>query len=84
MNDSWKQTTLKTIEKIFQKQFFQDHLCVTEYSTPADIEAWDSLAHIHLLIEVEKAFKLRFTADEMSQIDSVAALLKVLWDRGVK
>lgn len=84
MNDGWKQTTLKTIERIFQDQFLQDSLCVNENTTPTDIETWDSLAHIHLLVAVEKAFEVRFTADEMTQIDSVASLLKILWDRGVK
>jgi len=84
MHDDWKQSTLKTIEGIFRAQFLQDHLSVSEDTTPADIEEWDSLAHVHLLIAVEKCFKTRFTVDEMAQMDSVAAMLKVLWDREAK
>jgi acyl carrier protein len=82
MNDIWKQNTMKTVEKIFREQFFDERLCVTEDTTPADIAEWDSLAHVNLLAAIENTFNIRFTADDMAVIDSVAALLTKLVERG--
>ncbi len=82
MNETWKQTTLATLQTIFRDQFLDERLKVSDRTTPADIDEWDSLAHINLLAAVESAFKVRFSADEMSAIDSVETLLVAL-DRRV-
>lgn len=84
MDNAWKQKNMQIIEKIFQDQFFDDSLRITEYTTPADIEEWDSLAHVNLLAAVENAFNIRFTADDMANIDSVAVLLTTMLERGAK
>lgn len=84
MNDIWKQKALRTIEDIFREQFFDEHLCVTENTTPEDIDEWDSLAQVNLLAAIEEAFNIRFTADDMAVIDSVAALLSTMVERGAK
>ena len=82
MDTVWKQGALKIIERIFRDQFFDDSLCITENTTPADIEEWDSLAHVNMLASVENAFDIRFTADDMADIDSIAVLLATLLKRG--
>ena len=46
--------------------------------SPLDIEEWDSLAQVNLMAAVEKSFGVRFLADDLVAIDSVAALLTVL------
>ena len=84
MNDIWKQKALRTIEDIFREQFFDEHLCVTENTTPEDIDEWDSLAQVNLLAAIEEAFNIRFTADDMAVIDSVATLLNTMVERGAK
>jgi acyl carrier protein len=78
MNDTWKQSALPRIEAIFRDQFLNDELKITEFTTPADIDQWDSLAHINLLAAIEAEFEVRFSADQMSQIDSVSSLLVTL------
>ena len=78
MNAAWKEDALQTIARVFRKQFLDDRLCVTESTSPLDIDEWDSLAHINLLASVESEFEIRFTADDMATIDSVAAMLRVI------
>jgi len=82
MDNAWKQNALKIIEKIFQEQFFDDSLCITEYTTPAEIEEWDSLAHVNLLAAIENAFDIRFTAEDMANIDSIYVLISTMAERG--
>lgn len=78
MNETWKTSALHKIESIFRDHFLDDRLRVSEATTPADIDEWDSLAHINLLAAIEAAFGVRFSADDMADIDSIASLLSVL------
>jgi acyl carrier protein len=78
MNDTWKKNALGKIETIFRDHFLDDSLRVGETTTPADIEEWDSLAHINLLAAVEAEFGVRFSADDMAGIDSVESMLEAL------
>jgi len=73
-----REESLKTIEVIFRDFFLDSSLKVTENTSPLEIEEWDSLAHINLLSSVESAFSVRFTAEEMGQINDVASLLNAL------
>ncbi|GFO63832.1 acyl carrier protein [Geomonas paludis] len=82
MNTVWKENALQVIQDIFRNQFFDDSLAITEHTTPADIEEWDSLAHVNLLASIENAFNIRFTADDMANIDSIAVLLATMVERG--
>lgn len=78
MNDTWKKSALVTIEAVFRDHFLDDSLRITETTTPEHIEEWDSLANINLLVAIEGAFGVRFSADDMAEVDSVATLLAVL------
>ena len=43
-----------------------------------DIEEWDSLAHIRLIISIEKTFDLRFSTDEISNLTNVGLQLLLI------
>ena len=80
----WKIRALKTLEPIFRELFLDDGIKVTETTSPADIDEWDSMAHVTLLASVERAFNVRFTAEDMGRIGDVSTLLQVLQERGAK
>lgn len=84
MDENWKNTTLKALEPIFREQFLDDSITVKESTSPADIEEWDSMAHVALLSSVESSFGVRFTAEDMGRIINVATLLAALLERGAK
>lgn len=73
-----QQELIKIIEEVFREQFLDEKLVITACTSPNDIEEWDSFAQISLLLALEKRFNIRFTADEMASIDSVAAILEAL------
>jgi acyl carrier protein len=43
-----------------------------------DLDAWDSLGHVNLLLEVQKAFNVTFDVTEMIEIESLADLRALL------
>ena len=47
-----------------------------------DLEGWDSLAHLNLLLAVEEAFEVKFTLEEMSEIKSVGQMIQALQKHG--
>lgn len=40
-------------------------------SSPDDIESWDSLRHLNLVLAIEQEFELQFTPEEIEQLLSV-------------
>ncbi len=42
--------------------------------TAADVENWDSLTHINLIVGIERQFKVRFTTAEVSSLKEVGDL----------
>jgi acyl carrier protein len=63
---------------IFQDVFDDDILIVNEKTKADDIEEWDSLAHIRLIISIEKTFDLRFSTDEISNVANVGDMAKLI------
>lgn len=51
---------------------------VTEDTTAGDIEEWDSLSHIRLIVAVERQFKVKFTNSEIEQLKRVGDLVTLV------
>lgn len=49
-----------------------DHL--SDGTTAADIEGWDSLAHVTLMFSIEQEFGIQFAGDEFATLSNVGAL----------
>ena len=63
---------------IFRNVFDDDELIINETTKAEDIDEWDSLAHIRLVISIEKVFELRFTTDEISNLANVGDMAKLI------
>ena len=63
---------------IFKDVFDDDELIINETTKAEDIDEWDSLAHIRLVISIEKVFELRFTTDEISNLANVGDMAKLI------
>jgi acyl carrier protein len=46
--------------------------------TAKDIDGWDSLSHIDLIVAVEREFRVKFTAGEVTNLPNVGALIKLI------
>jgi acyl carrier protein len=69
---------LARLNEVFRAVFEDDDLDVTRATTAADIEGWDSLMHVTLLINVEKAFGVKFTSSEVAGLTSVGDLMDLV------
>jgi acyl carrier protein len=71
------------INDIFQEVFDDPELHVTANTSAADIPAWDSVAQLKLVLAIEEAFNVQFTADETVALSNVGAFLDTLRKREI-
>src|ERR1700730_18535468 len=56
---------------IFRDVFDEDDLSLTPETTADDVDGWDSLTHIRLVLAVSKAFGVKFSASEIGNLKNV-------------
>lgn len=71
---------LKTVQVIFRDILDDEEIVLEDSTTADDVEGWDSLTHIQLIVAIEKQFKIKFTSKEIlswrnvgDMLDSIAA-----------
>lgn len=69
---------LEQLNCIFRKVLKNDSLVLTEPTTAADVDGWDSLTNMQLITEIEKRFVLRFTFREIVKLKNVGDLCSVI------
>ena len=69
---------LKKITEIARDVFDNDEVELTEATTAADVEEWDSLSHLSLVSDIEDEFGIRFTLAEVSGSKNVGELVDAI------
>jgi acyl carrier protein len=62
------------MQAVFRDTFDDEGLMLRDEMTAADVENWDSLTHIDLIVGIERQFKVRFTTAEVSSLKNVGDL----------
>jgi acyl carrier protein len=65
---------LQQVNSIFCDVLDNSELKIDENTTANDVEDWDSLTHIQLVVAIEKHFKMKFTAAEIRQWKNVGEM----------
>jgi acyl carrier protein len=71
-------TTLGKLNPIFRQVFEDDDIIVKRETTADDIDAWDSLSHINLVMAIEMEFKIRFALGELQSLKNVGHLADLI------
>jgi acyl carrier protein len=71
-----KEEILEKIQSIFQSILDNDDLKIDYKTTSNDIEEWDSLTHIQLIVAIEKAFQIKFTSKEIHEWKDVEEMIE--------
>jgi len=66
------------MEQIFEDVFDEDSIKVTPELTAKDVDGWDSLNHIRLILTIEKAFKIKFSTSEIGKLENVGDLVTLI------
>jgi acyl carrier protein len=67
--------TLARITAVFRDVLDDDDLSLARATTAAVVPGWDSLAHVRLILAVQKAFKVKFSAAQVTRLRNVGDLV---------
>lgn len=69
---------MERINIIFRDVFDDDTLVITDSTNAEDIEDWDSLEHINLIMAMEKDFGLKFNLQEVGELANVGEMADLI------
>jgi acyl carrier protein len=76
------------VQKVFQDVFNDPSIVLQEHMTADDIDDWDSLAHINLIIALEHSLGIKFATAEISKMkesgETVGSLLQLIESKVAK
>ena len=70
-----KEETKEQVQEIFRDILDDEDLILTDNTTAHDVDGWDSLSHIQLVVAMEKYFKIKFSAKEILSWENVGELI---------
>lgn len=73
-----REEVFERINKVFRDVFDDDDITVTETTTSADIDDWDSLEHINLVAAVEQEFGMKFTMGQVVTMKNVGEMVDII------
>ena len=76
-----REEIIETVNGIFRDVFEDDTIVVTDLTTAADIEDWDSYEHINLINAIEQTFSMKFTMGQVVSMKNVGEMVDILLDR---
>ncbi|MGC9384637.1 MAG: acyl carrier protein [Kosmotogaceae bacterium] len=69
------------LTQVFREVFDDDTLVLTDKMTADDVDAWDSLSHVNLMIAIEIAFRIEFKQNEIQSFANVGELRKSIEEK---
>ena len=69
------------LQEVFRDVFDDEEIELQDDMTAADIEDWDSLAHIQLIVAAEKAFGVKFSTAEVGRLKNVGEFIALIDDK---
>jgi acyl carrier protein len=69
------------LTEVFADVFDLDDIVLTPEMTASDVDGWDSLAQIRLVVAAEQRFNVQFTADEISNLANVGDFMRLIAEK---
>jgi acyl carrier protein len=72
---------VRRLQAVFREVFDDDRIALDAGMTAADVEGWDSVANIRLMVSIEEVFRIRFDVGEFQEYRNVGELVAAIAHR---
>ena len=66
------------VQEIFRDVFDDEELTISDQTNSDEIDEWDSLEHISLIISMEKEFSIKFDIKEVNKLENVGEMIDLI------
>jgi len=73
-----KTNILSQVQEIFCDILDNEEIALTSETTANDIEEWDSLSHIQLIVAIERHFKIKFSSKEILSWKNIGEMIDAI------
>lgn len=70
--------TKERLQEVFRDVFDDEEIVIDGNTTAADIDGWDSLTHVQLVVAVEDEFGLKFSMVETNSLHNVGEFIALI------
>ena len=71
-------TTVERLDEVIREVFDDPGMVLTDATTAREVPGWDSLAHVNLMFSIESEFGIAFSSSELSTLQDVGELRRVV------
>ena len=72
---------LDQLQSVFRDVFEDDDITIDRQTSADDVEGWDSLMHVSLMINVERVFGVKFSTTQVASLKNVGELMDLIESR---
>lgn len=70
-----REEIINQVQDIFRDVLDEEEIILADTTTADEVEGWDSLSHIQLVVGIEKRFNIKFTSKEILSWKNVGELI---------
>ncbi|MCR5358078.1 MAG: acyl carrier protein [Lachnospiraceae bacterium] len=71
-------STLERLQEVFRDVFDDEDIVISNETTADDIEGWDSLTHVVLIVAVQDEFDIKFSIAETNTLKNIGDFIKLI------
>jgi acyl carrier protein len=79
-----REAIYERLAAVFRDAFDNDGVVITDATTSADVDGWDSFGHINLIIAIEEEFGMKFSMAELTSMHNVGEMVDVVAAKATK
>ena len=76
-----RETVFERLNMIFRNIFDDDDIILGEATSSVDIEDWDSLEQINLVVAIQEDFNIKFNIDEVNAMKNVGEMVDFILEK---
>lgn len=73
-----REEVFEKVQEIFRDVFDDEELIISDKTNSDEIEDWDSLEHISLIVSMEKEFSMKFDIKEVNKLENVGEMIDLI------